>query len=269
MDSAPTLVDPRYKNPDNDPRGAYLLSDLTAPFDRPAMTYELNGHIPPAGRSWRYSQEATAGLELDGRIVFPLAGSPRLKRYLSEMIPESKAWTATEASSRLERIVRTAMKALASEIANNPRMLRHVEWRDLERVMREVFEELGFSTELTRPAQDGGFDLRLETIDDGEPRVFLVEIKHWLPSGQKPGSKALSALIDVVARVGGPTKGLLLSTSGFTRNILNGRTEVEQHSVRIAGQSKIVSLCQSYLESTEGIWLPTTHLSEMLLQGSK
>ena len=268
MNSRDSAIDPRYKNPDNDPRGPYFLSDVTSPFERPALQYEWHGQLPPQGRSWRYTKERAAALEVEGRIAFSSSGRPRLKRYLSEAVSKNNVEADAEASSRLEVIVRTAMKAIASEIAKNPRCLRDVEWRDLERVMREVFEQLGFTTELTRSGKDGGFDLRLECKERGETHIFLVEVKHWLASGEKPGSKVLSALVDVVAKAGGKTKGMLVSSSGFTRNVLNGRTEVEQHTVRIAGQNKIVSLCQNYLESVEGIWFPTTELSEMLLEGS-
>ncbi|MEJ5151595.1 restriction endonuclease [Comamonas sp. MYb396] len=268
MNSRDSAIDARYKNPDNDPRGPYFLADVTSSFYRPTLQYEWHGHMPPQGRSWRYAKERAAGLEAEGRIVFPPNGRPRLKRFLSEAASESNVESDLKLPSRLEVIVRTAMKAIPLEIAKNPKCLREVEWRDLERAMREVFEQLGFETELTRSGKDGGFDLRLECEEDGEKQIFLVEVKHWLASGKKPGSEALSALVDVVAKAGGTTKGLLVSSSGFTGNVLSGRTEVEQHTVRIAGQEKIVTLCQSYLESLEGFWVPTTELSEMLLEGS-
>ncbi len=245
-----------------------MLSDVTSSFDRPALNYEWHGHLPPQGRSWRFSKERAAALEAEGRIAFSADGTPRLKRYLSEAASKNNQEHDVKVSSRLEIIVRAAMKAIALEIAENPKCLRDVEWRDLERVMREVFERLGFRTELTRSGKDGGFDLRLETNECGETKVFLVEVKHWLASGKKPGSKVLSAFVDVVAKAGNKTKGLLLSSSGFTGNVLSGRTEVEQHTVKIAGQNKIVSLCHNYLESIEGVLLPTTELSEMLLEGS-
>ncbi|WP_082729293.1 restriction endonuclease [Pseudomonas sp. St29] len=268
MNSRSSAINGRYQNPDSDPRGPYLFSDVTSPFERPSLQYEWFGHYPPQGRSWRYSRERAAILEAEGRIALSSSGRPLLKRYLSEVESNTNVIENTTTSSQLDVIVRTAMKAIASEIAKNPRCLRDIEWRDLERVMREVFELLGFTTELTRSGKDGGFDIRLESKEHGETHVFLVEIKHWLASGKKPGSNVLSSLVDVVAKVGGKTKGILLSSSGFTRDILNGRTEIEQHTVRIAGRNKIVSLCQNYLESVEGVWTPTTSLSEMLLEGS-
>lgn len=268
MNSRESVPDAPYDNPDNDPRGPYVLTNVTSPFDRPTLQYEWHGHFPKQGRSWRFTRERAAALEADGRIKFLADGMPQLKRYLSEAKSRKGQETEIAASSRLELIVRTAMKAIVLEIAENPKCLRDVEWRDLERVMREVFEQLGFRTELTRSGKDGGFDLRLESDECGETKIFLIEVKHWLASGKKPGSKALSSLVDVVAKAGDRTKGLLISSSGFTADILSGRTEIEQHTVRIAGQNKLVSLCQNYLESVEGIWLPTTELSEMILEGS-
>jgi hypothetical protein len=79
-----TISDHGYKNPDNDPRGPYRLTDLTSSLDRPLSKYEWHGRVPPKGRSWRISKEKADELERDDRIVFPSSGMPRLKRYLAE-----------------------------------------------------------------------------------------------------------------------------------------------------------------------------------------
>jgi hypothetical protein len=84
MNSERRFQDDKYKNPDNDPRGPYLLTDVTAPFDRSSLRYEWHGKFPPEGRSWRFSKELAEELERDGRIVFSSSGQPRLKRYLYE-----------------------------------------------------------------------------------------------------------------------------------------------------------------------------------------
>jgi len=49
---------------------------------------------------------------------------------------------------------------------------------------------------------------------------------------------------------------------------MSGQTEIEQHFVRIGDQRKIVSLCQNYLQSAQGIWVPTTELANLLLDGT-
>jgi hypothetical protein len=258
----------RYRNPDNDPRGPYLLADVTSPFDRPALRYEWHGQLPPAGRSWRYSKAQAEALEAEGRISFTTTGKPRLKRYLSEAIGEEVLEQPPPTPSKLEVLVRNAMRAIAIAVAENPACLRDVEWRDLERVLREVFEKLGFTTRLTRSGKDGGFDIELKCTEAGKHKLFLVEVKHWAGSGKKPGRPVLKSLINVVARAATGTTGLLLSSTGFTAEMLNGRTEIEQKKVRLGGHGKIVSLCQNYLQGADGIWTPTTELADMLLEGT-
>lgn len=262
-------VDPSlYRNPDNDPRGPYRLTTVTSSFYRPSLQYEWNGQLPPAGRSWRYSRERAAELEAEGRIAFTPVGKPWLKRYLSEAVGEEGLEPLPATVSKLELIVRATMRALAIAVAENAACLRDVEWRDLERVLREVFEGLGFAAELTRPGKDGGFDLKLGCREHGKQRTFLVEVKHWIGSRKKPGRSVLKSLVDVVARTAGAT-GLLLSSTGFTTSVVSGRTEIEQRKVRLGGEAKIVSLCRSYMQSTQGVWAPTAGLADMLLAGTQ
>lgn len=261
-----TLSNARYKNPDGDPRGPYVLADLTAPFDRPQLSYEWNGHRPPSGRSWRYSLERAERLAEEGRIVFPEFGRPRLKRYLDEASqPELQAPTIDPAK-KLELILRPAMQKIARTVAEDPSCLQHMEWRDVERMLREVFERLGFATELTRSTKDGGFDLRLEFDNQGETAIFLVEVKHWINSNKKPGANEINALFDVIVRSSDSSGGLLLSSTGFTKGTLCGRTEIQQQTIRLGGEEKIVSLCQDYLQSDTGLLAPTTDLARVLIQ---
>ena len=263
-------VDPtRYKNPDADPRGPYVVTDVTAPFDRPSLQYDWHGKIPPKGRSWRYTKERAEALEAEGRITLTPNGFPRLKRFLSETISKEVLEAPPPATSKLELIVRTTMRAIAIAVAKDPDCLQDVEWRDLERALREVFEGLGFTTRLTRSGNDGGFDLELKYAENGRQSIVLVEVKHWAGSGKKPGKAIVRSLVDVVARAAPGTTGLLLSSTGFTSNLVNGRTEIEQQKVRLGGQAKIVSLCQSYLQRTDGIWAPMTDLAEMLMSGTQ
>lgn len=258
-----------YRNPDDDPRGPYVLTDVTSPFDRPALQYAWQGNLPPTGRSWRYTKERAHALEAEGRIALTPTGRPRLKRYLSEAISEEVLEPLPPVTSKLEFIVRTAMRAIAVAVAEDPDCLREVEWRDLERVLREVFEQLGFTTTLTRSGNDGGFDLELKYIENGKQKVVLVEVKHWAGSGKKPGKPVLRSLVNVVARATAGTTGLLLSSTDFTADLVSGLTEISQRKVRLGGRAKIVSLCQSYLQSADGFWLPTTNLAEMLMGGTQ
>ena len=83
----------RYKNPDNDPRGPWLLSDLAARNFYAQGRYSIktpSGRIiegPPAGSYWRISRERFDQFEKDGRIWWGKSGSnrPGIKRFLSEV----------------------------------------------------------------------------------------------------------------------------------------------------------------------------------------
>jgi len=142
------------------------------------------------------------------------------------------------------------MREVARRIAFSPAELFTVEWRDLERLLREVFEALGFATYLTAPAKDGGFDLRLRCTHAGLTLNYLVEVKHWRTS--RPGTKIHNEFLDIVVREPA-TRGLLLSTSGFGKELLRGRLEVERQRVRLGAAAKIVGLCQLYFRKSAGL----------------
>ncbi len=82
----------RYKNPDNDPRGAWSSSDLTARNYYSQGTYEVTSPAgkkfkPSIGNYFRISKEKFAEFDKSGRIWWGVGGDnmPRLKRYLSEV----------------------------------------------------------------------------------------------------------------------------------------------------------------------------------------
>jgi restriction endonuclease Mrr len=149
-------------------------------------------------------------------------------------------------------IIRRAMQELACEIARDPGSLYRREWRDLERILREVFEHMGFRTHLTRPGKDGGFDLELSTRDIRKPKTYLVEVKHWLE--KRPGAAVLKKLVKVSIerKVEG---AVLLSTSGFTRTINSGLLEATAPPIRLGDSSKMVALCKTFYRLKTGYWL--------------
>ena len=156
------------------------------------------------------------------------------------------------------------MQGIVNLIANHPEVLESVEWRDLERAMREVFETIGFDTELTRAGKDGGFDLKLVCASNGVKQTFLVELKHWVSKSKKPGTTICKAFYDIVVSESIEATELLLSTSGFTKSVRKGRSEIERQIVKLGSKNKIVSLCQKYLQSKKGILQPTTNLPHVL-----
>ncbi|MDO4827494.1 MAG: site-specific DNA-methyltransferase [Bacteroidia bacterium] len=82
----------RYSNPDNDPRGVWMSSDISVKTYNAASDYPIttpSGRIvePPAGRCWSLSKKAFFERLQDNRIWFGPNGdnTPRIKRFLSEL----------------------------------------------------------------------------------------------------------------------------------------------------------------------------------------
>ena len=82
----------RYSNPDNDPRGPWMSSDISVKTYNAASDYPItlpSGRVvePPTGRCWRLSKNAFLERLQDNRIWFGPDGdgTPRIKRFLSDL----------------------------------------------------------------------------------------------------------------------------------------------------------------------------------------
>jgi adenine-specific DNA-methyltransferase len=105
-------MDHRYKNPDEDPRGAWTATDLTQAEHRDRDYWGLvtpSGKtvFPAKGRSWSRPKENIEKLKEEGRLWFGPRGSniPRLKKYLSEMeggLTPQSIWFHTEVGNNQE-----------------------------------------------------------------------------------------------------------------------------------------------------------------------
>jgi len=94
------VMNARYTNPDNDPRGDWLSNDLTAAEERTNGHYEVTSpsgskYNSPEGKHWVYSESKMNELIADNRIWFGAKGTafPRLKRFLSDVQQGRKANT--------------------------------------------------------------------------------------------------------------------------------------------------------------------------------
>ncbi|MFM2056745.1 MAG: hypothetical protein RLY71_1130 [Pseudomonadota bacterium] len=81
-----------YKNPNNDPRGAWQSISFTGAGFRPNQMYKItapngNEHYPPEGRHWATLEPEYEKSKADGRFWFGQDGNgvPRIIRYLSEV----------------------------------------------------------------------------------------------------------------------------------------------------------------------------------------
>lgn len=93
-----------FKNPDNDPRGAYFDGNpLNSPKPRPNLRFDLiapNGNkISPPKNGWRWSKETMAEKIATGEIRFTADGrNIRRRTYLEDMkgLPPSTLWADLE-----------------------------------------------------------------------------------------------------------------------------------------------------------------------------
>lgn len=191
-----------------------------------------------------------------------LLGLSDLRSWLCKYIPALQEDEAPQHRT-CAHIIREAMRAIAERLALAPEEIGTVEWRDLERVLREVFEGMGFDTTLTRSGKDGGFDLELVTNAERGRETYLVEVKHW--TEQKPGKSHLKKLVCVTARQKA-NYGILLSSSGFAPSIFEGITSADRRTVRLGGRDKIISLCNTYYRIGKQIWEPAPSMSEKLME---
>lgn len=181
-----------------------------------------------------------------------------LRNWLAKHAPQQAP------DQSVDHVIRASMKALALRIAQVPAELASLEWRDLERVLREVFDGLGFDTRLTRSGKDGGFDLELIQVRNGEKSTYLIEVKHW--TAQKPGLAHLKKLVQVTASRRA-SAGVLLSTSGFASTVYAGLAEISA-PVRLGDGEKVVSLCKAYYRLDSAIWVEATDLESTLFDGT-
>ena len=81
-----------YKNPDNDPRGVWRASDLSARTYSASCDYIITGPTglkfsPPSSRSWIVNKESYQKLLADNRITFGSDGTgrPMQKKFITEV----------------------------------------------------------------------------------------------------------------------------------------------------------------------------------------
>ncbi|MBR4981998.1 MAG: site-specific DNA-methyltransferase [Lachnospiraceae bacterium] len=82
----------RYKNPDNDPRGVWISTDLLRMEHRANSVYGIptpSGkiYVPEPGTSWRHPEKEMLDLIADNRVWFGKDGNskPRRKRFIYEV----------------------------------------------------------------------------------------------------------------------------------------------------------------------------------------
>lgn len=143
------------------------------------------------------------------------------------------------------------------KIAENEKYLEYIEWRELERIVGEIFSGLGFDAEVTECSKDGGKDVLLHY----QGRKYLIEIKDW--AEQRVGKESINKFLRVVFREDGE-RGLFLSTSGYCNNAFETLTEIEKRKLRVGDSFQIVNMARLYVRKNNGVYLPESNLDKLL-----
>ena len=159
--------------------------------------------------------------------------------------------------SEIERQVIFAINDLCVKlcqlIAKDGKVLNNIEWRLLEKTIATALDGIGFQVELTPGAKDGGKDIIARCYINGEFQTYYIEIKHWR-SKKRVGLGKIMEFVEVNL-FDNTSGGLFLSSSGYSQNIYSHLSEISQHRIRLGGQTKIISLCQKFIqEKGQAIW---------------
>jgi restriction system protein len=223
-----------------------LGTSIASGFDRAVLF--SNGEFTPEAQS-------LANRELPTRLELVTL------RNLTDWVNRLDTPTP-DTEGQIRAIVREISRRFAEMIAKDPFSLDHLEWRDVERTVAEVFRALGFRAELTPPAKDGGKDVVLEYRMHGQVHSHIVEIKHWR-SGKRVGSEVIADFLKVVLRER-RTGGLVLSSYGYTANAFEQLSQIERQRLRFGSSTKIVALCRTYERVASGLLSPPENLAAVI-----
>ena len=181
-------MEARYSNPDNDPRGPWTSSDLSARNYYSEGTYSVtcpSGRViegPPTGTYWRVSKAKFEELDRDNRIWWGEDGNnmPRLKRFLSEVkqgrVPQT-LWTYKEVGHTQEakkELLKRVTFASSDSVFDTPkptrlieRMLRIGTRKDEGDIVLDFFAGSGSTGEAV---------MKLNAVDGGNRRFILVQL---------------------------------------------------------------------------------------------
>ena len=178
-----------YKNPDNDPRGAWASVDITGQTGRAPKSqfYEITTpsgkkYLPPEGRCWAMAESTFKALYEDNRLWFGSNGDnrPRQKKFLSESEGQRPwTWWDNKFASYNQASNKELMKLFDGKLVfDNPkpvklisRMLQLATRKDSNDTVLDFFSGAGTTAHAV---------MELNGSDGGNRRFICVQIPQEL-----------------------------------------------------------------------------------------
>ena len=174
----------RYKNLDNDPRGAWTSGDCSVKTYNANSDYPIttpSGRIvkPPIGYCWRFSKESFEQMVKENRIWFGENGDnvPRIKRFLSEVqdgIVSKTIWFRNDVGDNQEA-KREVKDFCLDEVFDTPKPTRLIKRilqiaTDQSSLILDSFAGSGTTAHAV---------LNLNKQDGGNRKFILVEMEDY------------------------------------------------------------------------------------------
>lgn len=178
-------MDARYKNPDNDPRGAWMSDNLSAKTYNANCDYPIttpSGRIvnPPASRAWIFNREKFNQLVADNRIWFGKDGNgvPRVKKFLSEVQQGSVSktiWFRDEVGDNQDAKHEIKNILSGADIFDTPKPTRLI-----EKILRLATEKNSIVLDaFAGSGTTAHAVINLNNSDGGARKFILIEEKEY------------------------------------------------------------------------------------------
>lgn len=184
-----------FKNPDNDPRGAYFDGNpLNSPNPRKNLTYNIispQGHIiSPPKNGWRWSKETVEEKISTGEIRFTQDGKAiRRRTYLCDMkgLPPSTLWIDLERTGHNRQAKYELLKIIPEDIFDTPKPVK---------LLKYIMEISGVSKNdivldfFSGSATTAHAAMQLNSEDGGNRKFIMVQTDEEKCDENSEGFKA-------------------------------------------------------------------------------
>ena len=193
-----------YKNPDNDPRGIWRASDLSARTYSASCDYIITGPTglkfsPPPSRSWIVNEESYQRMLADNRITFGADGTgrPMQKKFITEVkdgiTPET--WLSREKGGD-NKIARYELKEIFPEnLFDTPKPSKLIKYLETIAGTRNTDIVLDF---FSGSATTAHAVMQLNAEDGGHRKFIMVQ----LPEKCDEASEAYKAGYKTICEIG-------------------------------------------------------------------